>query len=249
STDAQGGGRDSAQTAAGSVARGEWVHVAAVFDRTNGQQRLYINGEPTVTEAMRTTVAQGTDAPLRIGWSREIDASYGAFDGAVDEVRLWSTARGDAEILADFASALAGDETDLKLYLPLDSVAEEGTLSDAGPDMHPASRINMIPQGITGEIDAVGKRFDYTFTLDGERRIYIDSLTPAAGLQYSLRGPQGVLVSQDLDQADKTGNPVLSLPPGDYTLRVQGDGSTTGMFNLVLLDLGAAKELTLGSPI
>ena len=68
----------------------------------------------------------------------------------------------------------------------------------------------------------------YTFSLAAPSLLYFDSLTNNANLRWSLTGPGGTPVSNRAftgsDASGISGNPVLSLPAGAYTLTVSGVG-------------------------
>jgi hypothetical protein len=95
---------------------GRWYHVAGTFDGTS--LRLYVNG---VLEA--TTVSPG---PVNTnGHAFMIGRVDGAgagqyFDGQIADVRLWTTARSQADVQANMFRELSGSETGLTGYWPLD---------------------------------------------------------------------------------------------------------------------------------
>jgi hypothetical protein len=76
----------------GSVPRNTWVHVAYTWDGTTS--RVFINGNQ---------VGTSTTAPDRLGNSFGIGYSSGdtGWQGYIDEVMVWSTARSVAELQAD----------------------------------------------------------------------------------------------------------------------------------------------------
>ena len=102
-------------------------------------------------------------------------------------------------------------------------------------------------------MSAPGEQDRYTFTLAAPSRLYFDSLTNNANLRWSLSGPAGTPVSNRTfttsDASGISGNPVLSLPAGAYTLTVSGSAATTGAYSFRLLDLSQATALTPGTPV
>ena len=110
---------------------------------------------------------------------------------------------------------------------------------------------DLIP--IQGEIEVPGEIDRYAFSLTEPKRIYFDSQTNDGNLNWSLTGPQGTEVSQrsiqNSDSIDFTGNPVLDLASGDYTLSIDGVGAATGNYTFRLLDLGNATPITPGTPV
>lgn len=251
STTRADGARETIQTAAGALVAGQWAHVAVVHDRGAGQQRIYVNGTLLREEAMSTQIGRNSGGPLLVGMGLEQDNSYGGFEGAVDDLRLWAAARSGAEIADTYQQVLTGTEDDLILNLPLDEVATDRTTADTSATGAAARLVNMAADGVTGTIAGVGQEVVHTFTLSEPTRVYIDSLTDRNNLRLLLTGPSGTIVDRHFAQVDSEGiaNPVFLLPAGDYRLLVQGAGDAQGNFNFILRDLADARPLTLGTPV
>lgn len=94
-----------------------WNHVAATFD--NGVIRLYVDGMLVGTSgtASFTSLPLGTST-VSIGEDR-IQGGAEYFQGEMDEIRIWSTAKSESEILANKDKCLDGTETGLELYYNL----------------------------------------------------------------------------------------------------------------------------------
>src|SRR5690606_4701121 len=83
---------------------GSWTHVAAVFDSSAGLAVLYINGVPKVTKSTSADggslgglqVRQST-RPVTIGHTPPWNTTF--VHGWIDEARIWSIARSQAEIM------------------------------------------------------------------------------------------------------------------------------------------------------
>lgn len=71
------------------MATGQWYHVAGTYDGLN--LRIYINGEEVNSTAHTGVIAQGT-YDLNIGRIAYTVGGNRYFDGALDEVRVWSAA-------------------------------------------------------------------------------------------------------------------------------------------------------------
>src|SRR4030095_6652728 len=86
------------------------------------------------------------------------------------------------------------------------------------------TRVDGSP-GIPGQRDA------YTFTLAAETRVSFDSLTNG-GPAWSLVGPRGTIFSGRLfTRSDsRSGNSVVVLPAGAYTLTVADQGPAISQF-------------------
>lgn len=125
-----------------------WYHVAAVFD--GSQKRLYLNGVLDASAPLPETM-EANDSPVVIG----ANAAQGnrAFRGRIDSVRLWSSARTDEQIAANFDRDLRGSEAGLlgdwrfnetSGTAALDSSQRhlDGTLTDM---VLPADRVGGLP--------------------------------------------------------------------------------------------------------
>jgi hypothetical protein len=96
-----------------------WNHLAVTFNRTIVNEteqwfyQVYVNGEL----AYQTGVPV---QPLTSAVMTAIGASTDAFEGRIDEVRVWNRARSQPEIQADFHQRLTGQEFGLQHYWRLD---------------------------------------------------------------------------------------------------------------------------------
>ena len=237
---------DAVQSGGGVVGFGEWVHIAGVVNRTTNQMLIYANGGEVGSRSY-TYVMESNADPLLIGRSKETNTSYGTFEGAIDEVRLWSVARSAAEIAAARDSLLAGNEAGLELYLPFDD-ATGGIAPDVGPNSLDAAYVSLVSDGVTGEIENAGEVRTYLFSLTEEAQLIVDSQTYNTSLLMRLTGNQGTIFDRSFNQLDSAdlNSGAYRLEAGDYRIEVYGSGSTTGAYNFRLLDLATADALTLG---
>ena len=102
------------QTAKTELVVGVWTHVAAVRNG-NGKMFVYINGTDDSSSSQSNTAAL-YDTDLLICNL----ASSTSFDGEVSELRVWSTARSAAEISANYARRMTGNEEGLLYCWPMD---------------------------------------------------------------------------------------------------------------------------------
>jgi hypothetical protein len=232
-------------TAAGSVVTGQWQHVAVVLDRdtASGVMKIYLDGVEAASGALAKTAASSNTNPLLIGSSLE---NYPVFQGAVDDIRLWNSVRSAQQIADNKDRTLVGDEAGLRMYLKADEsngtiLVDSSGRGNAGQIVHPWSS---VPGVVAGRID-FGQQDYYRFTLADTTRLYFDSLTDNNNLRWTLSGPRGTLVSDRPFQSSDSQNglSVFDLVAGDYTLRVDGVGDTSGDYGFRLLDLAGALEL------
>ncbi|MEM1094706.1 MAG: LamG-like jellyroll fold domain-containing protein [Bacteroidota bacterium] len=92
----------------------QWTHLAFVYDMAAQRQRIYVNGVEVITGTGHAPFA-GTGT-VYIG--RSLSAGY--FDGQIDELRIWSTARSAADVEATMRRTLAGTEAGLRHYYAFD---------------------------------------------------------------------------------------------------------------------------------
>ena len=125
------GGGNGWTTGTTKFERNAWYHVAFVFDDSSAiKTAVYVNG---VLEGSNTTEAAGIDERyLTLGGATasrltsETTREYEAFKGRIADVRVWSVARSQAEIVANYQKRLAGDEAGLIAYWPLDAFYDNG---------------------------------------------------------------------------------------------------------------------------
>jgi hypothetical protein len=78
-----------------------WAHVAATFD--GDSSKLFVNGIKVASQYFRGTMKPNTSYPMRIGrLSDAVQSDARAFNGQIDEVRIWNIAKPQAEILAGY---------------------------------------------------------------------------------------------------------------------------------------------------
>ena len=110
-----------------------WSHIAGVFDNVGKTTKIYVNGNLIVTN------------PVNSGWTRStytIDnfaignmPTYNGypFNGKIDEVRVWSTARTAIEINAKWNKNVSSSSTGLIANWKFDETSGT-TLYDKGPN-------------------------------------------------------------------------------------------------------------------
>jgi hypothetical protein len=108
-------GQGSARQSRQLVPNGEWVHIAATWDGSH--MRFFINGLFDSENALDLGPMPVANTPLRIGSDVSFDYRPHA---AIDEVRIWSTARSEAEIAATMNSSINSAMTGLVAVWNLD---------------------------------------------------------------------------------------------------------------------------------
>ncbi len=92
----------------GNIKMGQWSHLAVVVTTTPTRSiTTYVNGVQvyTITDS-RVTIGHGDNLPLYIG-RQGASCPCNYFNGKMDDLRLWSTARTQAEIQAGMTNTFA----------------------------------------------------------------------------------------------------------------------------------------------
>lgn len=103
-------------TSTTSLTVGEWTHVAMTFDGDNIS--IFINGVMEGT----TAAPNYTPDPGTFNIGSDGGPSY-HFNGSISDVRLWSTARSESDIMMYMGTRLSGTEDGLVAYFPLNDGA------------------------------------------------------------------------------------------------------------------------------
>jgi hypothetical protein len=102
-----------------------WNHVAGTFD--NGVMKLYVNGTAVATSTAPFTSLPANINEVTIGEDPSIVVSE-FFNGMMDDVRIWTTARTASEISTNMNNCLVGNEAGLKNYWKLFENSGTGVL-------------------------------------------------------------------------------------------------------------------------
>ncbi|MCK4641104.1 MAG: T9SS type A sorting domain-containing protein [Candidatus Marinimicrobia bacterium] len=126
-----------------------WTHVAITY---NGSAlKAYINGEEKNSESYSGAISTTTNSLLLGNRS----AGDRAFDGRIDEARIWNTARTQTEIQDNKNEVLNGDESGLIAYYRFDNIS--GTaLSDRTVNDNDGALYNMVSSGAGNDWVASG---------------------------------------------------------------------------------------------
>jgi hypothetical protein len=113
-----------------SITLDEWQHVAVTYDGVS-DVRMWIDGaEQTVTSTAAPSGNLGVNGAVTIGNTSGLFNR--AFEGCLDEVRLWSVARSDSDIIGTKDSLLSGYEAGLVGYWAMDE-GNGSSVADGSP--------------------------------------------------------------------------------------------------------------------
>ena len=111
------------------IDRSVWHHIAVTQDQDS--LKIYFNGELAGRNA--NIYASNTDAPLRIGEFLGYPGAYLGLRGAIDELRIWNTARSQAEVQSTMHEKLTGSEASLAAYWDFDNLSDT-IIKDLSPN-------------------------------------------------------------------------------------------------------------------
>jgi serine protease len=130
-------GRFSAfSSTSGSISLDQWSHIAVCFDQGGREVTMYINGFTQTVSAFYDTletVADHLNQPLYIGNRADRDR---AFEGKMDEIRLWKRIRSADEIQNNMQKTIS-PQRGLIGYWKFDEGSGSTILDETG--MHPGS--------------------------------------------------------------------------------------------------------------
>lgn len=156
-----------------NIRDGEWHHVSVVF--TGSEMILYIDGKLDIEINTNNPIGDGNTRPLWIGGNQETAGRY--FDGYLDEIRIWETARTQKEIREAMHLHLQGYEEGLVSYWQLN----QGT--------------GLSASDVAGSADGtlVGKTLSTDWWLDatqplGEGFVFSANSTANATIAFDLAG-------------------------------------------------------------
>jgi len=227
------------------ITDGQWHHLAVVFDVTTASLTIYVDGvsqELSFLDAATATNVTDFEYPIVPIGARNVRGVIDQnFQGLLDEVRIWSYARTEAEILENMTTALAEQPDGLIGYwqfnegdgtIAYDSSAygRDGLLAgptwttDAAPVAQLAAFHPVPPNGAADVPRDVVLGWSVGQNVARQNVYFGDDLTSVSAANTT--DPLGVLVAQD--RAETTYAPPAPLEFGrTYYWRVDEVGGDT----------------------
>ncbi|OGV88203.1 MAG: hypothetical protein A3K19_27840 [Lentisphaerae bacterium RIFOXYB12_FULL_65_16] len=249
----------SSYKVSGTLPTGAWAHVAGTYD--GAWLRLYVNGSLVSSTAYSGGITHST-SPLLIG--KGAGGGY-EWNGLIDEVRVWSVARGASDIQASMNSSLTGTEPGLVGYwrfngTPRGSSAggNNGTLygnaavTGAQPPVLPRNyQITAWAadpgQGLAGYTPGHPMTFKTWMSINGYRAELNATPTPLVGDGTFGNGAFSV-VTLDIGTADIDVAPasvfkaMVADTTGQETLVVSNSGNASLSFDVTVTPAGYAAS-------
>ena len=120
-----------------TVNTGAWIHVAATRKMSTGAIQVFVNGTMEASATVAQTNSLTASASLSLG-ANTIDGRY--YTGTMDEVRIWSVVRTQAEISANMHKRMQGNEANLVGYYRFDQPGSD-TATDLSSKMGDATMV------------------------------------------------------------------------------------------------------------
>nr|WP_240121032.1 LamG domain-containing protein [Streptomyces sp. MUM 2J] len=123
--DGSGNITDQVVVAKQPATAGVWTHLAAVYDASTNEIRLYVNGKLQGSDTVASSrKAQGALQIGRVLWA---GAYYDYFPGQIDEVNAWQRALTDAEVADEAELSLNGAYNHVELVADWSADGGSGT--------------------------------------------------------------------------------------------------------------------------
>ena len=222
-----------------------WHHVAITYDSVSNSSTWYQNGDP-ISTLIRVNEPSVANANFQIGARLAGDED---FHGQIDEIRIWDTVRGDAEIEANYDKELPPDTSGLVAYFKFDGAVPD--FADATGNGHGGTAVGLATTDAAlnapveplqdSDIDGLPDDWEMMWFDDLDQGPGDDpdndGLTNAEELEFSrLLDPDDPDTDDDTindgDEVNGTLNPyvdgTLDVAPGDPTdpLEANSDGDT-----------------------
>lgn len=194
---------------------GNWHHVAGVFD--NGTVSIYIDGELDASTTTGTTFGSNVTRFGFIGTGSEATSFNGSrgpndeFNGEIDEVRIWNTAKTLTEIRNGMCMHVSGNDQNLDIYYKFDETSGTVVNDYTTTTISPGTMFNFGGTAHTSSEAPIGDTAIFLYT------------TSWNGQTLSLNSCDGDNVTIDS---------ITNTPSGIYLYYINNDPSDiTGLIN------------------
>lgn len=108
---------------------GTWYHIAAVYTAASSNFEVFVNGSSIGSQTGTLTAIGNSSTAFTVGMSYDNPglSTYNFFDGMIDDVRVWNTARTATQIANNKGVELTGSESGLVAYYKLNNSYTDST--------------------------------------------------------------------------------------------------------------------------
>ena len=188
---------------------GKWEHVAWTYE--NNLVTVYINGENLGTTFTRGPLANGAILYWNI-----IGKSVRTINGDLDEVRVWSDVRTEAEINDNMFKELNGDEAGLVAYYKM-SDGSGTTVSDNSSNTYNGTMVNMSTDDWVTSYAPIGNlNSSYQTDVEGLwKKTGTDNSEDSNGLKMSVSSELAEANYTVFGNNNSSGTTTTNLPSGE----------------------------------
>ncbi|ETR69419.1 MAG: hypothetical protein OMM_09610, partial [Candidatus Magnetoglobus multicellularis str. Araruama] len=212
-----------AKTATGVLVANQWQHIAMTGDGSS--YKCYING---VNVSLTTNDYQAPPSANAELWIGKYTGSNKAYNGSLDEVRIWNRALSQTEIQQNMCKRLSGNESGLLLYYRLDHTSGT-TVKDLSGNGYNGTLTNMESGDweLSGASLGDDSIYDYSCVITSNCN---PTLSHSNGDTFHVTGASGAFESMHLYVVNGTPNATVSYSgyqDDDHYWGVFIDGSST----------------------
>lgn len=197
-----------------------WTHIAVTWQNSDGTLNVYINGTLEFTTTTSVGVNLNDGGSFVMAQEQDSIGTYDpnqAYQGQIDEVRLWNVVRTEEQINDFLYTNLTGTETGLVSYWQFNESAgttaidemglNDGTLQNMNDDDWVNSTIPFLPYVTTSTATSIAQT---TATAGGEVMYEGSSSVNARGVCFSV-SPNPTITDSHTTDGTGTGNFTSSL--------------------------------------
>jgi len=156
-----------------------WHHITGVYDGNINEAMIYLDGE--LKDTHYDNDLYGPVDPGQIASLGSEAGNYYFFNGMIDEVRIWDTAKTQIEIQNAMYSSLSGNEENLVAYWKLDegngsTIFDYTSNNNDGDIIEATWTAGVILNGLYPPRDLRAEIDDQTVILDWEEPLMTDNL-------------------------------------------------------------------------
>lgn len=241
-----------------------WNHIAMVYDGSGASNtdklKLFVNGNPITLTYSGTLPSVSSSNSNSFILGAQTDYSPSFFNGTQDEIRIWSTARTQAQIQNSYNQSLTGNESGLVAYYPFNhgvaggtntgltslidvaGTAENGTLSGFtlnGASSNWVSGVSFPASTLTGTPNILPTSSSSTF------QATTGDFNGDGNLDVAAANQDGDNISVFLGNGNGNFTSVVNYSAGDGTTGiVTGDFNSDGKLDLISMNAGTPGNIT-----
>jgi len=224
----------------------EWYHIVGVYN--GATMKIYVNGveQNSIAQTGAFDVSAST---FKIGgWA---GAQY--WNGSIDEVRIWNTARTQTELRENKHLTLKGSESNLVAYYQFNTDDPVGTANGVKDALGLANglTVNMLNTAYIASEVAVAGGVSQTLTIPTSGPFTATYAAVGLGIEFGATTPNGEVVVSRLETESPNGANTIGGQADDeyFVIHNYGTNATfSTLTNLSLLNVGYIDPLDAAQP-